>query len=765
MNEFFGDGKLMKELFNKDKLKYVHENYKQNIESWGDFVDRNSEYKWNFDAICEGFLVKSKDNSIKVSYNKAKQCFKWGGGKDGRWFSDKSLSLQCMPRPIRHLIADGFMIDIDFKNCHPIILEQLCKNYNINCEYLSKYNHDPVSIRTEIAKYNDCSIADVKTNILKVLNGGSIGKYKDVFYKKLTSELKNTIIYIANRDEYKEVRKNRIKVKNNVNIDGATINCIMCHYENMCLEKMFEILEEDGIIRDDVCCLVFDGLMVADNPFNRKKLTFEYFAELSETIQEDCGFNFEILIKPFDEPLILPNDWAEKVNMNVFYIENDVEAADKFMECNKNNIKKCNGNFFFKVKDVWKTDRECDEGLLNSVKYVKYMCWFMNEWHRYNNKICVNKDIINYIKASNEFVDEKFEQKMLESNLHKLCFADKYFDFEKFDGIDYEKALFPYDDNVICRYKLSYNFPKKIQKDIDYYNEKVFEVSMPDKTQRETYIQFQARGLSGDIKDKQFCACIGERNSCKGVLTAGFKYGLEKYYVTLGANTFLQAKTTGGDEAKKLSFLNNCQYAKLAFTDEIDSKSGNKIDGNKMKSFSSGGDTIQMRTNFKDEKDLIVGCRLTMNLNSLPYVEPKDALEGLVAFNMRRKFVDVIPEINPNNLFALANPDIKAYVATEPARGALIHILLANYKPTKIKLTGIVKDDTNMKQEMDDKEDDLTVVMRHFEITNDKMNKLTQNDIREYQNLMYDRLYIHNDLKYISPKDIQDKLVRLGGTF
>jgi hypothetical protein len=85
----------------------------------------------------------------------------------------------------------------------------------------------------------------------------------------------------------------------------------------------------------------------------------------------------------------------------------------------------------------------------------------MNEWHRYNNKICVNKDIINYIKASNEFVDEKFEQKMLESNLHKLCFADKYFDFEKFDGIDYEKALFPYDDNVICRYKLSYNFPKK----------------------------------------------------------------------------------------------------------------------------------------------------------------------------------------------------------------------------------------------------------------------------------------------------------------
>ncbi|KAJ1464842.1 hypothetical protein T484DRAFT_1757803, partial [Baffinella frigidus] len=510
----------------------------------------------------------------------------------------------------------------------------------------------------------------------------------------------------------------------------------------------------------------FDGLMVADNKFNRKILTKKYFVELSETIKEECGFNLEILIKPFDEPLLLPDNWKENINTNVFYIQNgDVGASDKFMEHNKKNLKKCNGNLFYKVNDIWKTDKECDEGLLNTIKHIEYMSWALSKWSRFNYSISHNHDIIKYIKASNDFVDEKFEQKILESNLHKLCFADKYFDFEKFDGVDFETGLFPYDDNIICRYKLSYNFPEKIQADIDKYNTDVFETSMPDKVQRETYISFQARGLSGDIKDKQYCSCIGERNSCKGVLTAGFKYSLEKYYVTLGANTFLQAKTTGGDEAKKLSFLNNCQYAKLAFTDEIDSKSGNKLDGNKIKSFSSGGDTIQMRTNFKDEKDLIVGCRLTMNLNSLPYVEPKDALEGLVAFNMRRKFVDEIPEINPNNLFALANADIKAYVATEPARGALIHILLAHYKPTKITLEGIVKDDTDMKKEMDDKEDDLTVVMRHFEITNNPLDKLTQAGIREYQNLYIDRKYIHEDLKYISPKDIQDKLVRLGGKF
>jgi hypothetical protein len=240
---------------------------------------------------------------------------------------------------------------------------------------------------------------------------------------------------------------------------------------------------------------------------------------------------------------------------------------------------------------------------------------------------------------------------------------------------------------------------------------------------------------------------------------------LERYFSTIGANTFLQSKNTGGDEAKKLSYLNNCQFAKLAFTDEIDSKSGNKVDGNKIKSFASGGDTIQMRTNYKDERDLTVGCRLTMNLNCMPYVEPKDALENVVMFNMRKKFVDVIPEINTNNIYQIADPKIKDYIKTEKARDAFLHLLIDHYIPNKIILKGVVKEDTEMKQEMDDKEDDMTIIIKHFEITNDKMDKLTRKNILEYQNIQKKWKYINEDVKYISPKDIQDKLIRLGGTY
>ena len=76
------------------------------------------------------------------------------------------------------------MIDIDFKDCHPSILEQLCKNFNIDCEYLSKYNLNPADIRDNIFKNDKCKVSALKTSILKVLNGRYVSKYQNNFFLK-----------------------------------------------------------------------------------------------------------------------------------------------------------------------------------------------------------------------------------------------------------------------------------------------------------------------------------------------------------------------------------------------------------------------------------------------------------------------------------------------------------------------------------------------------------------------------------------------------
>ncbi|KAJ1464035.1 hypothetical protein T484DRAFT_1758392, partial [Baffinella frigidus] len=482
---------------------------------------------------------------------------------------------------------------------------------------------------------------------------------------------------------------------------------------------------------------------------------------------KECGFNFEILIKKFDEPLILPDNWKKNLSKKEFNIINDADAGEKFTECFKDDLKKCNGVNYFKINDIWKSGRECDEGIINTLSKIKFMTWDEtgNKWVWFNKTLKSNEDIRKYVKSSNDYVDEKFEDNIFSNNLHKICFRDKYFDFEKYDGKNISSGLFMYDNNVTCRYKLSYDFPERIEEDVIEFNNKIFVAAMPDKIQRETYLQYQVRGVAGHIEDKQWATAIGERNSCKGVYSLSFRVVLEKYFSTIGANTFLQSKNMGGDEAKKLSYLNGSQFAKLTFTDEIDSKTGNKLDGNKIKSFASGGDVIQMRQNFENERDLTIGCRLTMNLNCMPYVEPRDALENVVVFNMRKKFVDVIPEVNVNNIYQKADPNIKYYIRTEKARNAFLHLLISHYIPNKIILDGMVKEDTEMKQEMDDKEDDMTIIMKHFEITNNKMDKITRKHILEYQNLRRDWRFINEDVKYISPKDIQDKLIRLGAAY
>ena len=46
----------------------------------------------------------------------------------------------------------------------------------------------------------------------------------------------------------------------------------------------------------------------------------------------------------------------------------------------------------------------------------------------------------------------------------------------------------------------------------------------------------------------------------------------------------------------------------------------------------------------------------------MPYVDPRDALENVVVFNMRKQNVDAIPETHTNNIYHLADPKIKDYI-------------------------------------------------------------------------------------------------------
>ena len=65
------------------------------------------------------YLNNSRFGKIKVHYKQNKSY--------GRFYAIKSLSLQNIPREIRHTIAKEYYVDIDIKNAHPEFLLKLCK--------------------------------------------------------------------------------------------------------------------------------------------------------------------------------------------------------------------------------------------------------------------------------------------------------------------------------------------------------------------------------------------------------------------------------------------------------------------------------------------------------------------------------------------------------------------------------------------------------------------------------------------------------------
>ena len=110
-----------------------------------------------------------------------------------------------MPRVIRHSICKGLWIDLDFDNCHPVLLEHLCNCYNIPIHYLKKYNANREAFLKEITDKYNCSREDAKRFVLKTLNGGNVN-INLKWWNDLKNEFKNIASTLASREEFKRLK-------------------------------------------------------------------------------------------------------------------------------------------------------------------------------------------------------------------------------------------------------------------------------------------------------------------------------------------------------------------------------------------------------------------------------------------------------------------------------------------------------------------------------------------------------------------------------
>ena len=185
-----------------------------------------------------------------------------------------------------------------------------------------------------------------------------------------------------------------------------------------------------------------------------------------------------------------------------------------------------------------------------------------------------------------------------------------------------------------------------------------------------------ARSLAGCYRDKKFVCCIGEADSSKGTITGAMRAAFGGYVVEWNANHLKYNSHSGADEAKKLSWTFPIKDARLAISNECRMDKV-PIDGNLLKSLSSGGDVISARQNFKDEVPLVLRASFMYMGNDMPEITPKDSgiNTRLRVVRFTKRFVE--KPVLPNE--RQADPTIKDLLNTEAWQNAVFWLIMDSY--------------------------------------------------------------------------------------
>ena len=268
--------------------------------------------------------------------------------------------------------------------------------------------------------------------------------------------------------------------------------------------------------------------------------------------------------------------------------------------------------------------------------------------------------------------NEQFIQRNIEASLPYLLFSDGIFHIPT--GV----FTAGFDKARVFTARIARPFPfvrdRALEADI---NRRLF-VEPLQTAEVGRYLKMRlARSIAGCYRDKKFVCCIGEADSSKGTITCAMRAAFGGYVVEWDANHLKYNSRSGADEAKKLSWVFPMRDARLAISNECRMDKV-PIDGNLLKSLSSGGDVISARQNFKDEVPLVLRSSFIYMGNDMPEITPKDSgiKTRVRVVRFTKRFVET--PVLPTEL--LADPTIKTRLSSDVAwQNAVFWLIVDSY--------------------------------------------------------------------------------------
>lgn len=529
---------------------------------------------------------------------------------------------------VKSTMCDKHYVDLDIVNCHPVLLLHVFNQMKYETPILSLFVEKRDKFFKDLEKQK-ISRDECKALFMCIFYGGKIFNWcqKNNFditkipsvYNDLESEIIKNRNQLLQRDEmFKYTIEAQKTKKDNWNIQGTALSYFIQTIECKMILTMYEWLKDH---KYNVGALIHDGLHLQkqfrDSEYDK------IIKGLHNEIFDKTGIKVTLKIKPFE---LVPELNQIKI------ITNDKEGGDIVSDSLKDDYIKCHNRVFMKINDVWTfDDKAIKQELKNRIGNMDLFIMQGDELKHYSK---MAKGCMNILTYTTPFEDDQFCDKLFDSNLGLLCFKNGVWNFK-------EKKLVPYDNSIYTAIKINKDYEPSKPEEKQEVMDKIFLPIFGGNVElMNSWLNNLARGLAGHIEDKNWIACMGERDCGKGVLVGLLENAFGDYVRTTNGENFL-FKNNSGESSKALSWLLPFEHKRLLLTNEItrDCENKNKINGNTLKKLASGGDKIEARSNHKDEINFKVQAKPFMFLNDLPPIEPADAKETSFFYKFPSKFV------------------------------------------------------------------------------------------------------------------------------
>jgi hypothetical protein len=348
------------EIFDANKLKWL-----RNIK----FNQLDDEDK----GRVKKYTKHSKNGRIEIYYKQAKSVKDEDNfsALSGRLYPENAIGYACLPRRIRNFIAHDLYDDVDMKNAHFTIFNQICNKAGLDTPKMTDFieNRD---VYFEALKELDMDYDEAKLTFTSMLFGSITSK-------------KNPFVNTDFEDIYNEINAERIKCvksltghypkefataqkRNKSNPYGSFISRLCCEVERNALLLMDKFLAMKGFQMD---ALIFDGGLVRRNA--EKPLTQDILRETEEYVKTNLDFEIKLCIKP------MVSEYTEEYEKYL----NEKEQEDQYTKYKRvfeeTHFKVINESCFYQIVKGSPPIIRNETKMKETYKHIKVQKWIIDK--------------------------------------------------------------------------------------------------------------------------------------------------------------------------------------------------------------------------------------------------------------------------------------------------------------------------------------------------------------------------------------------------